>query len=131
MTAALGRNFTCVKIFTLNFLSVPLKKFLKFFETFSKNFRFWLGGAAPQTTRIFAGGAKLPQTPPLNGLSSHLIEAAKRGRLDQMLFFLFCAADDTGAAVVVGPPTTARRPSAGRPTTVHGINDSTVPSFSA
>ena len=25
--------------------------------------------------------------PPLNGRSSHLIEAAKRGRLDQMIFF--------------------------------------------
>ena len=36
--------------------------------------KFRLGGAAPQT-------------PPLNGRSSHLIEAAKRGRLDQMIFF--------------------------------------------
>ena len=34
--------------------------------------------------------------PPLNGRSSHLIEAAKRGRLDQMFFF-FGAGDDAGA----------------------------------
>ena len=52
-----------------------------------QNFRFWLEGAAPQTPRFFAGGAKPPQTPPLNGYPQHLIEAAKRGRLDQMLFF--------------------------------------------
>ena len=49
--------------------------------------KFWLGGAAPQTPQFLAGGAKPPQTPPLNGRSSHLIEAAKRGRLDQMIFF--------------------------------------------
>ena len=48
---------------------------------------FLLGGAAPQTTRFLAGGAKPRQTSPLNGRSSHLIEAAKRGRLDQMIFF--------------------------------------------
>ena len=53
----------------------------------SKFFRFWLGGAAPQTPQILAGGASPPQTHPLNGRSSHLIEAAKRGRLDQMILF--------------------------------------------
>ena len=53
--------------------------FFGFFE------KFWLGGAAPQTPRFLAGGAKPPQTPPLNGRSSHLIEAAKRGCLDQMI----------------------------------------------
>ena len=52
-----------------------------------KIFRFWLGGAAPQTPQILAGGAKPLQTPRLNSRSSHLIEAAKRGRLDQMIFF--------------------------------------------
>ena len=52
----------------------------RFFE------KFWLGGAAPKTPRVLAGGAKPPQTPLLNGRSSHLIEAAKRGRLDQMIF---------------------------------------------
>ena len=35
-----------------------------------KKFRFWLGGAAPQTPRILAGGAKPHQTPRLNGRSS-------------------------------------------------------------
>ena len=42
----------------------------------------WVEGATPH----------LRMGPPLNGRSSHLIEAAKRGRLDQILFF--CAADD-------------------------------------
>ena len=32
--------------------------FFRFFE------KFWLGGAAPQTPRFLAGGAKPPQTPP-------------------------------------------------------------------
>ena len=44
-------------------------------------------GALPTRPRILAGGAKPPQDPPLNGRSPHLIEAAKRGRLDQMIFF--------------------------------------------
>ena len=60
------------------------RKLFLFFRFFEK---FWLGGAAPQTPRFLAGGAKPPQTPPLNGRSSHLIEAAKRGRLDQISFF--------------------------------------------
>ena len=98
---------------------------LSFIRKFLKNIRFWLGGAAPQTPRFLAGGAKPPQTLPLNGRSSHLIEAAKRGRLDQMTFV--CSA----LLTTWEPPTTSRRPSAGRPTTVHGTNDSTVPSFSA
>ena len=50
-------------------LTVPKNRLFK--TDFSKNkkkvfffFRFWLGGAAPQTPRILAGGAKPPQTPP-------------------------------------------------------------------
>ncbi len=54
-------------------------------QTFSKNFeklkKF-------ENFSVLAGGAKPPQTHPLNGRSSHLIEAAKRGRLDQMILFL-------------------------------------------
>ena len=77
--------------------------FLEIFRTSFKIFRFWLGGAAPQTHRLWARG-----TPPLNGRSSHLIEAAKRGRLDQMIFFRRRrAADDTRAAD--DRATTARR----------------------
>ena len=68
--------------------------------------KFWLGGAAPQTPQFLAGGAKPPQTPPLNGRSSHLIEAAKRGRLDQMIFF-------SAPLTTRAPPTTVRRPPAG------------------
>ena len=55
-----------------------------FFVIFSK---FLAGGRCPQTPQFLAGGAKPPQTPPLNDHPQHLIEAAKRGRLDQMLLF--------------------------------------------
>ena len=51
--------------------------------------------------------------PPLNGRSSHLIEAAKRGRLDQMLFFFSaaddtCTADDRAAGRLAGRPAERR-----------------------
>ena len=45
----------------------------------------------------------LPRPPHPNGRPQHLIEVAKRGRLDQMIFF--SAADDTGAADVDRPKT--------------------------
>ena len=54
----------------------------------------WVEGATPH----------LRMRPPLNGRSSHLIEAAKRGRLDQMIFF-------SAPLTTRAPP---RRP-AGRP----------------
>ena len=54
---------------------------------------FWLGGAKP------------PKTLPLNGRPQHLIEAAKLGRLDQMLFF-------PAPLTTRAPPTTVRRPDA-------------------
>ena len=70
--------------------------------------------------RWYTSLAKPPQTPPLNGRPQHLIEAApihlieaaNRGRLDQMLFF--GAADDTGAADDRRRPADDRPP-AGRP----------------
>ena len=47
--------------------------------------------------------------PPLNGRSSHLIEAAKRGRLDQMIFF-------SAPLTTRAPPgRSARRPAERRP----------------
>ena len=49
--------------------------------------KFWLGGAAPQTPRILAGGASPPQTPPLDGFS--------RGAA-------FFPSDDTGSAEDTG-----------------------------
>ena len=55
------------------------------------------GGHCPPDPPVFGWGGKAPPDPPLNGRPQHLIEAAKRGRLDQMLF-LFGAADDRGAA---------------------------------
>ena len=75
--------------------------------------KFWLGGAAPQTPQFLAGGAKPPQTTPLNDRSSHLIEAAKWGRLDptSIKCFFFGAADDTRAND--DRPPAVRRPSTG------------------
>ena len=55
------------------------------------------GGRCPPDHPNFGWGGKAPPDPPRNGRSSNLIEAAKRGRLDQMIFF-FGAADDTRAA---------------------------------
>ena len=43
-------------------------------------------GRCPPDPPNFGWGAKAPPDLPLNGRSSHLIEAAKRGRLDQMIF---------------------------------------------
>ena len=55
-----------------------------FFENF-RNIFGW--GALPPRPPNFWLGGQSPPRPPLNGRSSHLIEAAKRGRLDQMIFF--------------------------------------------
>ena len=57
--------------------------FSKIFENFSKNFRFWLGGAAPQTPRILAGGASPPQTPPLTDIG----RGAAAPRTPRVFFF--------------------------------------------
>ena len=75
--------------------------FVEILRNTFKFFRFWLGGADPQNPQFWAGGAKHPQIPPLNGRSSHVIESAKRGRLDQMIF---CSAPLTTRA----PPTNVR-----------------------
>ena len=83
-------------------------------HTQAQHRKFWLGGAAPQTPQFLAGGAKPPQTPPLNGRSSHLIEAAKRGRLDQMIFFSAPLTTRAPPGRPAGRP--AERP-AGRPLT--------------
>ena len=85
--------------------------FFRIFQNFSKIFRFWLRGAAPQDPRFLAEGPKPPRTPPLNDRSSHLIEAAKRGRLDQMISF-------SAPLTTRGPPTTVRWPSDDRPPAV-------------
>ena len=66
---------------------------------------FWLG-LPPRTLRFWAGGGidARPDPHSLNGRPQHLIEAAKRGRLDQMIFF-------SAPLTTRAPP---RRP-AGRP----------------
>ena len=76
-------------------MTIPGKtKNIFFFENF-RNIFGW--GALPPRPPNFWLGGQSPPRPPLNGRSSHLIEAAKRGRLDQMFFF-FGAADDTRTA---------------------------------
>ena len=102
----------------VSYLSGPITLIFGFFHfrVFSKY--FWLGGAAPRPPQFLAGGAKPPQIPPLNDRSSHLIEAAKRGRLDQMIFF-------SAPLTTRAPPTTVRRPSDDRPPAVR--QPSTVP----
>ena len=71
-------NSMCCALLLQSNRSALVLFYFSTFLFFSKNFWFWLGGAAPQTPRFLAGGAK--------PLASHLIEAAKRGRLDQMIF---------------------------------------------
>ena len=52
---------------------------------FQKMFGFGWGALSPRPIEFLLGGD--PRPPPLNGRSSHLIEAAKRGRLDHFCFF--------------------------------------------
>ena len=98
--------------------TVYLEKIKKIF-IFSENFRNIFGwGALPSRPPNFWLGGQSPPRPPLNGRSSHLIEAAKRGRLDQMIFF-------SAPLTTRAPPTTVRRPSDDRPPAVR--QPSTVP----
>ena len=61
------------------------RKVFIFFQIF---FGFGWGALPPGPPGFWLGGERPPPPPPLlNGRSSHLIEAAKRGRLDQMIFF--------------------------------------------
>ena len=52
-----------------------------------QNFSILAGGRCPPDPLIFGWGAKAPPDSPLNGRPQHLIEAAKRCRLVQMLCF--------------------------------------------
>ena len=60
------------------------RKLLFFFQIF---FGFGWGALPARPLGFWLGGQSPPRNPPLNGRSSHLIEAAKRGRLDQMILF--------------------------------------------
>ena len=66
----------------------------------SKTNERWMRGVTPH----------LRMGPPLNGRSSHLIEAAKRGRLDQMIFF-------SAPLTTRAPPGRPAERPAGRPLT--------------
>ena len=55
------------------------------FRNFLKIFRFWLGGADPQTPRFLAGGAKPPQ--PKTGGSGGQRPPAKIGKKNNFFFF--------------------------------------------
>ena len=94
------------------------KYFLPKYFFFFRNFSVLAGGRCPPDPPNFGWGGKAPPDPPLNGRSSHLIEAAKRGRLDQMIFF-------SAPLTTHAPPTTVRRPSDDRPPAVR--QPSTVP----
>ena len=97
----------CMRISAVKVTGETYYFFFRFFE------KFWLGGAAPRCPPdppVFGWGGKAPPNPPSNGRSSHLIEAAKRGRLDQMIFF-------SAPLTIRAPPTTVRRPSDNHPTT--------------
>ena len=52
-----------------------------------RNFSVLAGGRCPPDPPNFGWGGQSPPDPPLNSRPQQLIEAAKRGRLDQMLFF--------------------------------------------
>ena len=79
---------------------------LFFLFVFSKNFGW--GALPPRPPVLGWGGKASPDPIPPNGRSSHLIEAAKRGRLDQMIFF-------SAPLTTRAPPTTVHRPSDNRP----------------
>ena len=91
------------------------------------NFRFLTSfswGALPSNPPVFGWGAKPPgakppQTPLVTGSAGGLPPPGAPA-------FFFPAPLTTRAV-----PTTVRRTSVGCPTTVHGTNDSMVPSFSA
>ena len=78
---------------------VPGKKITYFFHFF-RFFDFGWGALPPRPPGFWLGGQSPLRRLPLNGRSSHLIEAAKRGRLDQMIFF--DAADDRPAGRLAG-----------------------------
>ena len=91
----------------LNNLAAQLHSFSGFFIFgFFQNIFGWGGKALPEPS------------PPLHGRSPHLIEAAKRGRLDQMIFF-------SALLTTRAPPTTVRWPSNDCPPAVR--QPSTVP----
>ena len=95
------------------FLSGPITLSFGFF--YFRVFRFWL---CPPDPPVFGWGA----------LFATFDRGSQTGP-PRSNDFLFGAADDTGAAD--DRPPALRRPSTGRPTTVHSTNGPTVPSFSA
>ena len=98
--------------------------FWHFFEKFS----VLAGGRCPPDPPVFGWGGKAPPDPPLKRSFVTFDRGGQTGPPRSNDFF-FGAADDTRAAD--DRPPAVRRPSTGRPTTVHGTNGSTVPSFSA
>ena len=96
--------------------------FRKIFEKFG-----W-GALPPRPPGFWLGGGKAPPDPPLKRSFATFDRGGQTGPPRSNDFF-FGAADDTRAADDRLPA--VRRPSTGRPTTVHGTNDPTVSSFSA
>ena len=95
-----------------------------FFQIF---FSFSWGALPPRPPGFWLGGQRPPEPP----LKRSFVTFDRGGQTGppRSNDFLFGAADDTCAAD--NRPPAVRRPSTGRPTTVHGTNGPTVPSFSA
>ena len=75
-------------------------------ESFGKKQKFSVlaGGRCPPAPPVFGWRGNAPQDPPpLSDRLQHLIEAAKRGRLDQMIFF-------SPPLTTLAPPTTRAAP---------------------
>ena len=86
---------------------------------------FVVGGTSPRPVWKGRGTKRYSRMcPPLNGRSSHLIEAAKRGRLDQMIFFSAPLTTRAPPGRPAGRPSDDRpsavwRPADDRPAAVH------------
>ena len=87
------KNERPIEMSRLQVVMIHFQQKPTFQDRLSKNkkkvvfFSILAGGRCPPDPPVFGWGGKAPPDPPLNGRSSHLIEAAKRGRLDQMIFF--------------------------------------------
>ena len=98
-----------------------IKKIFIFFENF-RNFFGW-GALPPRPPGFWLGGQSTPRL----SLKRSFVTFDRGGQTGppRANDFFFGAADDTRAAADCPPA--VRRPSTGRPTTVHGTNDPTVP----
>ena len=88
-------------IFQIHLIACCYLKILRFLDP-SLGFSVLAGGRCHPDPLVFGWEGKASPDNLLNGRLKHLIEAAKRGRLDQMLFF--GAANDRPAGRPAGQP---------------------------